>query len=117
MLSSSICLAAMAIAIMPDEHWRSTDMPATVTGSPAASSDWRAMLRPLEPCCIAQPMTTSSTSAGSMPERFTASRMAWAPRVGAAVLLNAPRYALPIGVRAVATITASFMAGTGSASA
>ena len=34
----------MAIAIRPDAHWRSTDMPETVTGSPARSSDVRAML-------------------------------------------------------------------------
>src|SRR5690606_16079952 len=110
MLSSRICFAAMAMAIIPDEHCRSTDMPATVTGRPAASSAWRATFSPLVPCCIAHPMMTSSTSAGSMPARATAARMACAPSVGASVLLNAPRYALPIGVRAVDTITASFIA-------
>src|ERR1700761_446622 len=59
---------------------------------------------------MAQPMTTSSISAGSSLARFTASRIAWAAMVGPSRLLNAPRYALPMGVRAVETMTASRMA-------
>ena len=39
MLSTMICLAAVAIAIRPDAHWRSSDMPDTVVGRPARSSD------------------------------------------------------------------------------
>ena len=39
-------------------------MPETVTGKPARSRPWRAMLPPVVPCCRAQPMTMSSTSAG-----------------------------------------------------
>ena len=38
MPSSTICLAAVAIAIRPDEHCRSIVMPGTVTGKPARSS-------------------------------------------------------------------------------
>src|SRR5436309_3404506 len=35
MRSTMTCLAAVAMVISPDEHWRSIDMPATVTGKPA----------------------------------------------------------------------------------
>ena len=35
MPSAMICLAAMAIAIRPEAHCRSTDMPATLVGRPA----------------------------------------------------------------------------------
>ena len=35
MPSSTISLAAVAIAIRPEAHCRSTDMPATLVGSPA----------------------------------------------------------------------------------
>jgi hypothetical protein len=38
MPSAVICLAAVATAIRPDAHWRSTVMPATVVGSPARSA-------------------------------------------------------------------------------
>ena len=109
MPSTMICLAAVAIDITPDEHCRSIDWPDTVTGRPARSSARRAMLPPCTPCCRAQPITTSSTSAPSMPARFTAWAMAWPASVGDGVALNAPRNALPIGVRAVETITASRM--------
>ena len=64
------------------------------------------MFWPDDPCCIAQPMITSSTSAESIPARFTALAIACPPNVGASVSLKAPRYALPIGVLAVDTITA-----------
>ena len=64
------------------------------------------MLLAAAPCWSALPNTTSSTSAGSIFARATASRSESAPRVGALVLLNAPRTAFPIGVRAVETMTA-----------
>ncbi|CAM5706071.1 hypothetical protein SVIOM74S_05720 [Streptomyces violarus] len=35
MPSVTICLAAVAMAIRPDEHCRSIDIPDTVSGSPA----------------------------------------------------------------------------------
>ena len=47
MPSSMISLAAVAIAIRPEAHCRSTDMPATLAGKPARSSAWRATLPPL----------------------------------------------------------------------
>src|SRR5438552_5292828 len=54
-------------------------------------------------------MTTSSTSPGSRPARRTACAITWPPTAAPCVLLKAPRYARPIGVRAVETMTASAM--------
>jgi hypothetical protein len=54
-------------------------------------------------------MMQSSISAGSTPERVTAAVIAWELIDGDSRLLNAPRKALPIGVRAAETITASFI--------
>jgi hypothetical protein len=90
MRSTITCLAAVAIAIRPEAHWRSIDMPETVTGSPARS----AAVRPIvvwTPCWSAAPITQSSISSGETPERSTAARIAWAARVGEGVALNAPR--------------------------
>src|SRR5215216_2297021 len=84
-------------------------VPATLTGSPARSNAFRAMLVPVVPCCMAQPITTSSTSAPSILARDSADEIAWPNRVAPSVWLSAPLYALPIGVRAVETITASVM--------
>jgi hypothetical protein len=46
-----------------DRHARGGDR------QPARSAIWRAMLEPVAPSGVAQPMMTSSTSAGSMPAR------------------------------------------------
>src|SRR3954447_20115264 len=81
-------------------------MPATSTGKPARNAAVRPMVV-CTPCCSAAPMITSSTSAGSTFARSIAARIGCAARVGEGVVLNAPRYALPIPVRAVETITAS----------
>src|SRR5262245_3499442 len=70
---------------------------------------WRAMLPPVAPSGWAQPMVTSSTSPSSMPARFTASATTCPPMSAPCVRLKAPRTALPIGVRAVETMTASTM--------
>ena len=59
-----ISFAAVAIAIMPDEHCRSSDIAGTLSGSPARSALCRATLKPCAPCWIAAPMITSSISAG-----------------------------------------------------
>src|SRR4028119_1019505 len=42
MRSTMICLAAVAMLIRPDAHWRSSDMPETVTGKPARRAAVRA---------------------------------------------------------------------------
>src|SRR5262245_45300251 len=68
-----------------------------------------AMLPPVAPSGLAQPSTTSSTCAGSMPARLTACAITWPPSSAPCVRLKAPRTARPIGVRAVETMTASTM--------
>ncbi len=99
---------AIARAWRPDAHRRLTVMPAVETGRPAPSATWRAMFRPWPPSGIAQPMTTSSTSAGSSPgARASASRTAAIPRESGAVSDSSPRGAFPTAVRAALTMTAS----------
>ncbi len=83
--------AAIAIAWRPEEQKRLIVVAAAVTGSPARSAACRAMLWPVAPSGIAQPMITSSTSAGSSRARWTACSMTWPARTAPWVLLNAPR--------------------------
>ena len=99
--------AAIAMVCRPDEQKRFTVTPLTVTGMPARIAESRAMLLPVAFSGVAQPSTTSSTSAGSIPARSTACLTTWPPSVAPWVMLKAPRNALPIGVRAVDTMTAS----------
>ena len=54
-------------------------------------------------------MMTSSTSPGSTPARSKTARMTGATMLGASRLLNEPRYDFVNPVRAVDTITASFI--------
>ena len=75
--------AASAIACRPEEQKRLTVWPAAVTGRPARMAHWRAMLPPVAPSGLAQPIITSSTSPGSMPARLTAWRDHVAAHVGA----------------------------------
>ncbi len=49
MPSVMICLAAMAMAISPEEHLRSTLMPGTLVGKPARNALCRATLLPVAP--------------------------------------------------------------------
>src|SRR6185436_1685534 len=65
------------------------------------------MLPPVAPSGVAQPMITSSTSAGSSLARSSACLTTWPPMVAPWVMLRAPRQDLHSGVRAVETITAS----------
>src|SRR5262249_3002487 len=83
--------------------------PDTLTGSPAATAHCRATLKPWVPSCSAAPMMRSSISPGSSPARLITSLITGAARVGAVVSLKARRYALPRGVRAVDTMTASLI--------
>ena len=84
-------------------------MPDVVVDKPARSAICRATFMPEVPCCKAQPKIHSSTSARSIPARSTAALTATAPKLAPRKLLKAPRYALPIGVLAVETITASLL--------
>src|SRR6185436_5145622 len=80
-----------------------------VMGRPARSAICRAMLLPVAPSGVAQPISTSSTSAPSMPARSIAALTAWPPRVAPWVMLKAPFQLLASGVRAVETMTALVM--------
>src|SRR5271165_7516902 len=74
------------------------------------------MLEPQAPSVKAQPISTSSTSAGSIPARATACLTACAPRVAPWVMLKAPFQDLANPVRAVDTMTASVMMVSGNLS-
>src|SRR6185436_3378857 len=99
--------AASATVCRPEEQKRFTVMPEVVTGRPARSAIWRAILPPVAPSGVAQPMITSSISFGSSLARSTAALTAWPPMVAPWVMLRAPRQLLHSGVLAVETITAS----------
>src|SRR5215475_4237788 len=104
--------AASAMVCRPDEQKRLTVTPGTVAGRPARIADRRAMLCPVARSGMPHPIITSSTSPGSMPARSTACLTTWPPSTAPCVMLKAPRNALPIGVRAVETMTASGMPGS-----
>ncbi len=72
--------AAKCTACWDEPHWRSTVVPGTCSGSPAASQQVRAMSPAWPPMVSTQPKTTSSTAAGSMPLRSTSAFSEWAPR-------------------------------------
>ena len=97
----------------PDEQKRLMVMPDVVTGQPAASAICRAMLAPVAPSGLAQPITTSSTSAGSIFARSMACFTAWPPIDAPCVMLKAPFQDLARAVRAVETMTASVIADSG----
>ncbi len=101
--------AAVAMVCRPDEQKRLMVMPETLTGQPAASAIWRAMLPPVAPSGVAQPTITSSTSPGSIPARAMAWLAAWPPMDAPWVLLSAPFQDFARPVRAVETMTASRM--------
>ena len=62
-----IVLAAWPTASMPEPHSRLTVAPGTLVGRPASSAAMRATFRLSSPAWLAQPMSTSSTAAGSSP--------------------------------------------------
>src|SRR5271166_1976875 len=74
------------------------------------------MLEPQVPSVKAQPISTSSTSAGSIPARATACLTECAPRVAPWVMLKAPFQDFANPVRAVDTMTASVMMVSGNLS-
>ena len=102
--------AASAMVCRPEEQKRLTVMPDTVTGKPAISAICRAMLAPVAPSGLAQPMSTSSTASPGTPARCSACLTAWPPRVAPCVMLKAPFQLLVRGVRAVETMTALVIA-------
>src|SRR5690606_12968515 len=77
---------------------------------PARRLAMRATFSPCSPSGMAQPMTTSSTSAGSTPgARRSTSAMTAAAMSSGRTVFRLPFGALPTAVRVAATITASRM--------
>ena len=91
----AIPCAASITAFRPEPQTLLIVSAATWSASPPLSAAWRAGFCPL-PAWMTLPMMHSSTSAGSMPARATASRTASAPSCGAVKSLSAPRN-LPVG--------------------
>ena len=77
----------------------------TMSGSPASSTPMRATFMPCSASGMAQPITASSMRLGSMPGASASTPLsACASRSSGRVLRNAPRGALPTGVRRAATM-------------
>ena len=58
--------AAKCTACCDEPHWRSSVMPTTDSGQPAANTALRATLAACSPVWLTHPQITSSTSAGSI---------------------------------------------------
>src|SRR5690606_23673549 len=101
--------AAVAMVCRPDEQKRLMVMPEVVIGQPARSAIWRALLEPVPPSGLAQPITTSSTSPAPRPARAMACCTAWPQSVARCGMLKAPLQLLASGARAVETMTAPVM--------
>src|SRR5215204_1445539 len=106
----AIPCAASITALRPDPQTLLIVIAATCSCSPPLSAAWRAGFCP-SPAATALPMMHSSTIAGSMPARRTASRTAIAPSCGAEKSLSEPRN-LPVGVRTAETMTDSRISGS-----
>lgn len=95
--------AAKWTACCEEPHWRSTVTPGTSCGSPAASHAVRAMSPACGPTVSRQPKTTSSTAAGSTPDRSTSAFRTCAPR-SAGWTADRPPFRRPTGVRTASTM-------------
>ena len=99
--------AAIAIACNPEEQNRFTVTPLTETGKPALRAICLAILSPVAPSGLAQPIMTSSTSAGSILALLRACATTCPPKVAPWVILKLPRHDFVSAVLAVDTMTAS----------
>lgn len=95
--------AAKCTACCEDPHWRSTVTPGTSSGRPAASQAVRAMSPACGPTVSRQPNTTSSTAAGSTPDRSISAFRTCAPR-SAGWTADRPPPRRPTGVRTASTM-------------
>src|SRR5205807_2822006 len=93
-----------------EPHWRSTLVPTTVSGKPAARAALRPMLRPCSPVCMTHPMITSSASAGSTSLRCTSALSVSAARSTGCQSFSFP-LRFPSAVRTASTMTAVAMRG------
>src|SRR5438034_772004 len=102
--------APIAMASRPEAQNRLMVTPGTASGSPARWQVMRAMFIPCDASGIAQPrMTSSACSTGNWGTRASAPLMARAARSSGRTVRIFPLGALPTGVRAAATIKASFI--------
>ena len=99
----AIPCAASITAFRPDPHTLLMVSAATWSARPPPSAAWRAGFWPT-PALTTLPMMHSSTIAGSMPARRTASATTSAPNCGAVKSFSAPRN-FPVGVRTALTMT------------
>src|SRR5260370_11402385 len=102
-------IAAKLAACWPEPHMRSRVVPQTSSGKPAMSAAVLAMLTPCRPAWSAAPMTTSSTSLGSILTRSTSALSVSASRSSGRTPASLPFF-LPTAVRTAPTITALCMA-------
>src|SRR5436309_3265041 len=102
-------MAAKLAACWPEPHIRSSVVPQTSSGKPALSAALRAMFMPCSPTWSTQPITTSSTSAGSILTRSTRALSVSARRSSGRTPASLPFF-LPTAVRAAPTNTAFAMA-------
>src|SRR5580698_9236211 len=100
--------AAKCTACCEEPHCRSTVVPGTWSGSPAASQAVLAMSPACGPTVSTQPNTTSSTAPGSRPTRSTSAVRTDAPR-SAGWMAASPPPRLPTGLRTASTMNASGM--------
>ena len=102
----AIWVAAIEMALRPEEHARLMVAAATLSGSFDSATAWRAMLPVCSPIWRATPTTTSSTSAASIAGlRASRASMQCATSSSARVRLKVPRCALARPVRMLSTMT------------
>src|SRR5712692_2827130 len=101
-------LAARLVACWLDPHWLSTVVAAVEMGMPAASQAVRPMLNDCSPAWLTQPVTTCSTTAGSMPDRAISDSRT-APSRSAGCLVERPPPRRPMGLRTASMTTTSVM--------
>src|SRR5262245_23165752 len=101
-----IAAAALKFVCIDEPHWRSTVVPATVSGQPATIGTIRPMFQPCSPIWVTQPICTSSTSPGSTSWRARSPFRTWAASSSPRIEESVPFF-LPIGERTASTISAS----------
>lgn len=82
--------AANWIACCDEPHWRSIVTAGTLSGRLEASTQLRPKAKACSPACVTQPTITSSTAAGSMPERASSASITSAPRSAGCQFASAP---------------------------
>jgi hypothetical protein len=102
---------AMRMLCSDEAQKRLTVVPGTLSGRPASRPTWRARLAPCSPAWFAAPMITSTTEPGSTAGTFSRRDLTMKPAMSSGrASIREPLKARPMGVRAVATMTASGMA-------